>query len=975
MTTLHGSTPFPWRRAEGCVPLEGTITSAMDPLTHPFYLVEPPQPWEVPYAKTELRSLGSFPRIRELTYSQFSNRCCTENFGSLVRALYGIEEGIAKGLWPKSSPTDYKGKKTSRGQRLRDDTTVLFTLWPEDDDSRGREIQIVTLSGRIVPPPPLAVKPFEDVASHEEVKRDDDEIRVETTTTPEGLIHIITTSKATCIVFSDDDLSPDGLDHVRLLYITVGCSCHRVLSVLLDNGSTLNVCLLTTAITLGFAPSDFDPSTQTVKEYDSTKMELQLSYGAPGTSVSMAIAPPSLDRASLLSLCFPKEVIDEGVVVNTTEMIDGVVLHDEYRDEMDMITMIQISNIVQLQSVSPFNMFGLSTIEVKEEIQKQLSVGFISVVEYPEWLANVIHVPKKDGKVRLCVDFKDLNKASLKNDFPLPHIDFLVDSTSGHSMLTSWMGFQGKANHLEALERFFERIQNFRLRLNPKKCTFGVTSRKLLGHMVRERGIEVNPDKIKAILDMLVSKTKKDIRDMTLGCMLAQLDDLGREKLRHYMTKILMHLISRLDLLRYLFDRPILTSRLMKWLILLTKFNIQYVSQKSIKGSIVADHLASLPTSEDRPVDDDFLDEEFIAMTSLSGWRMYFDGATNQSGYGIVEYEACILGLEIVLELGIRQIEIQGDWKTRDVKLRSYHAYLELLVARFDDLRYVHLPRLQNQFANTLATLASSMDIPIDVVVHPLLIELRSAPAYCCLIGEIEFLRSGTYPKVAIVKDQRALRQLATRFMICGDTLYRQSADVWGIDIIGKISPKYSNGHEFILVAIDYLTKWVEAASYARLTSTKVASFIRSSAYRPHTNGIVEIANKNIKRILRKLVETSRDWLKKLPFALWAYCTSFCISTGTTPYFLVYGMEAILPVKTEMDSLRVVLEQWISEIEWARARFDQLNLLDERRLRAADHVQAYQRKMARAFRKRVKLRPLQKWGFGFEDSQRFSWRP
>ena len=73
----------------------------------------------------------------------------------------------------------------------------------------------------------------------------------------------------------------------------------------------------------------------------------------------------------------------------------------------------------------------------------------------------------------------------------------------------------------------------------------------------------------------------------------------------------------------------------MRWLILLTKFNIQYVSQKSIKGSIVADHLASLPTSEDRPVDDDFLDEEFIAMTSLSGWRMYFDGATNQSGYGI----------------------------------------------------------------------------------------------------------------------------------------------------------------------------------------------------------------------------------------------------------------------------------------------------------------------------------------------------
>ena len=153
---------------------------------------------------------------------------------------------------------------------------------------------------------------------------------------------------------------------------------------------------------------------------------------------------------------------------------------------------------------------------------------------------------------------------------------------------------------------------------------------------------------------------------------------------------------------------------------------------------------------------------------------------------------------------------------------------------------------------------------------------------------------------------------------------------VWGIDIIGKISPKSSSRHEFILVAIDYFTKWVEAA------------------------------NKNIKRILRKMVETSRDWSEKPPFALWAYRTSFRTSTGATPYSLVYGMEAVLPIEIEMGSLRVTLEQQISETEWAQSRFVQLSLLDERRLRAADHVQAYQRKMARAFKKRVKPRPLQR---------------
>ncbi|XP_059597125.1 uncharacterized protein LOC132254755 [Vitis vinifera] len=297
-------------------------------------------------------------------------------------------------------------------------------------------------------------------------------------------------------------------------------------------------------------------------------------------------------------------------------------------------------------------------------------------------------------------------------------------------------------------------------------------------------------------------------------------------------------------------------------------------------------------------------------MTSLLGWCMYFDGVANQLGYGIgvllvspqgdhitrsvrltfpdrhpttnniVEYEACIIGLETALELGIRQMEvfgdsnlvfkqIQGDWKTRDVKLRSYHTHLELLVARFDDLRYVHLPRVQNRFVDVLATLASSVDISIDVVVRPLLIELRFAPTYCCLIGEIEvqddlpwyhdiyqFLRSDTYLEVATTKDRRALRQLATRFVICGDTLYRRSVD------------------------------------------------------------------------------------------------------GATPSSLVYGMETVLPVKIEMGSLRVALKQQISEIEWAQAQFDQLNLLDEKRLRAADHVQAYQRKMACAFRKWVKPRPL-----------------
>ena len=65
--------------------------------------------------------------------------------------------------------------------------------------------------------------------------------------------------------------------------------------------------------------------------------------------------------------------------------------------------------------------------------------------------------------------------------------------------------------HIPTLRKFFEGIQFYKLRLNPKKCTFGVTSRKLLGFIVSQRGIEVNLDKIKAIVEMKPPKTEKEI--------------------------------------------------------------------------------------------------------------------------------------------------------------------------------------------------------------------------------------------------------------------------------------------------------------------------------------------------------------------------------------------------------------------------------------------------------------------------------
>ena len=122
----------------------------------------------------------------------------------------------------------------------------------------------------------------------------------------------------------------------------------------------------------------------------------------------------------------------------------------------------------------------------------------------------------------------------------------------------------------------------------------------------------------------------------------------------------------------------------MRWLVLLTEFDIQYVTQKSVKDSIVTDYLASLPVSDDGPIDDDFPNEQVVSVASIAGWHLYFDGATNQLRFGIgillisplgdhiprsvrlaffdhhrlmnnvVEYEACIPGVKTALDLGVR---------------------------------------------------------------------------------------------------------------------------------------------------------------------------------------------------------------------------------------------------------------------------------------------------------------------------------
>ncbi|XP_059315380.1 uncharacterized protein LOC132065987 [Lycium ferocissimum] len=103
----------------------------------------------------------------------------------------------------------------------------------------------------------------------------------------------------------------------------------------------------------------------------------------------------------------------------------------------------------------------------------------------------------------------------------------------------------------------------------------------------------------------------------------------------------------------------------------------------------------------------------------------------------------------------------------------------------------------------------------------------------------------------------------------------------------------------------------------------------------PQMNEVVEAANEKIKKILRKMIDNYKDWN----------------STGASPYLLVYGTEAVIPAEVEIPSLRIIQVAELDDAEWIRKRYEQLALIDEKRMIVVCHGQLYQQRMAPAFNK------------------------
>ncbi|XP_070057426.1 uncharacterized protein [Nicotiana tomentosiformis] len=416
------------------------------------------------------------------------------------------------------------------------------------------------------------------------------------------------------------------------------------------------------------------------------------------------------------------------------------------------------------------------------------------------------------------------------------------------------------------------------------------------------------------------------VLDGDFGCVLGQHDETGRkEHAIYYLSKKFTPYEARVDSLKYIFQKSIPIGKLAKWQILLSEFDIIYVSQKAVKGKALADHLAETSVGgEYEPLKIYFPDEEvsFIGediAEAYDGWRMFFDVATKFKGVGIgavlvskigqhypisaklrfsctnnmAEYEACILGINLAIDINIQELlvigdsdllihQVQGEWATKNTKILPYLYRVQEMMKRLTKIEFRHVPRIQNEFADALATLSSMIQHPNNNFIDPISVRIHNYPAFCAHIEEEadgnpwfddikEYLATGEYPDHANHTKKCTLRRLSNHFFQSEGILYRRTPDI-GLLRCGR-------------------------------------------------QGSIQTAQRDTLWNLR----TTHEW--------------FSFSQEDTEGKLLLDDYGNRLHQVEIPSLRIIQEAELSDAEWIRSRYEQLALIDGKRMNAVCHGQ------------------------------------
>ncbi|GJZ85955.1 reverse transcriptase domain-containing protein, partial [Tanacetum coccineum] len=528
---------------------------------------------------------------------------------------------------------------------------------------------------------------------------------------------------------------------------------------------------------------------------------------------------------------------------------------------------------------------------------------------------------------------------------------------------------------LSYLDKMLQRCEDTNLVLNWEKCHFMVKEGIVLGHKISKTGIEVDKAKVDVIAKLPHPTTVKGIQSFPSHAEKELLAVVyAFEKFRPYLVLSKSIVYTDHSALKYLLAKQDAKPRLLRWILLLQEFDVVIRDKKGAEN-LAADHLSRLENPHQSELEKKEITETFPLET-----------------LGMVTFRG----------------DDNAPWFA---DFANYHAGSFVIKGMSSQQKNKFFKDVKHYFWDDPFLFKICADQVIRRCVHgkealDILEACHNGPTGghhgANLTAKKVFDAGFFWP--TIYKDAHELVKNCDSCQRQGKISQRDEMpqnsiqvceifDVWGIDFMGPFPS--SRGNKYILVAVDYLSKWVEAKALPTNDARVVCKFLKSlfarfgapraiisdrgthfcndqfakvmlkygvthrlsTAYHPQTSGQVEVSNRGLKRILERTIGENRaSWSDKLDDALWAFRTAYKTPIGCTPYKLVYGKACHLPIELEHKAYWALKHANFDLVTAGDHRKVQLNELNELRDHAYENSLIYKEKTKRIHDSKIKNR-------------------